>query len=79
MINLLKRPLDGYAFPVYTTESCPKTETEWRQRFSAINCTDSKGYMCTPNENITELIEFCYVLPSVLITKGNILFFHDKN
>lgn len=26
--------------------------------------------MCLPNENITELLEFCYIYPSTLIQEG---------
>lgn len=26
--------------------------------------------MCLPNENLTELLEFCYIYPRMLIQKG---------
>nr|XP_034332339.1 uncharacterized protein LOC105325316 isoform X2 [Crassostrea gigas]XP_034332340.1 uncharacterized protein LOC105325316 isoform X3 [Crassostrea gigas] len=54
------RELDGYKFPVYSTEFCPRNQTEWDERSSAINCTENNGYMCLPNQQRTELIEFCY-------------------
>lgn len=62
--------LDGYEFPVYITESCPRDETEWNKRSDTINCTEDNGYLCLPNENITELLEFCYKYPFILIQEG---------
>lgn len=68
-LNFQKR-LDGYKFPVYLTSSCPKNETEWKERASAINCTAQHGYLFLPNENLTELLEFCYTEPRIWILKG---------
>lgn len=65
-----QRMLDGYEFPVYTTESCPRDETEWNKRSDTINCTEDNGYLCLPNENITGLLEFCYKYPFILIQEG---------
>lgn len=65
-----QKKLDGYEFPVYSTNSCPRNQTEWNQRSSAINCTEDNGYLCLPNENITELLEFCYNYPFILIQEG---------
>lgn len=62
--------LDGYDFRVYTAEFCPKNQTEWNERSSAINCTESNGYMCLPNENITKLLEFCYTYSSIFMEEG---------
>lgn len=67
---VIQRPLDGYAYPVYTTESCPKNLTEWKERSSALNCNQTNAYMCVPNENVTELLEFCYSEPQIRIVKG---------
>lgn len=63
--------LDGYKFPVYSTKFCPRNQTEWNERSSAINCTEKNGYLCLPNENITELLEFCYTFPFILVQEGN--------
>lgn len=63
--------LDGYEFPVYSIESCPRNQSEWNKRSSAINCTKDNGYMCIPNDDRTQLLEFCYIHPRILITKGN--------
>lgn len=61
------RKLEGYEFPVYSTDICPRNQIEWNKRSSAINCTETNGYMCLPNENLTELTEFCYMYPRILI------------
>lgn len=66
----LKERLNGYQFPVYSTESCPRNEIEWLHRSSAINCTKWNGYMCMPNENLTMLLEFCYIHPIIMIPRG---------
>ncbi|XP_062574787.1 uncharacterized protein LOC134236628 [Saccostrea cucullata] len=62
--------LEGYSFPVYNTTSCPRDQSEWRSRSPDLNCTENNGYMCIPNENITELLEFCYRYPRIPIEKG---------
>lgn len=69
---LLQKELTGYAFPVYTTDMCPRDETEWVKRSSAINCTKNNSYICIPNENRTELLEFCYIYQTTWISKGNV-------
>eukprot|EP00105_Crassostrea_gigas_P044635 XP_019928783.1 PREDICTED: uncharacterized protein LOC105342960 [Crassostrea gigas] len=72
------RKLDGYKFPVYSTKHCPKNQTEWNERSSAINCTTENGYVCLPNENITELLEFCYTYPFILIQEGICLYLSKR-
>ena len=66
----LQRELKGYKFPVFTTKSCPRNETEWDARSSVFNCQSGSSYACLPNENITELLEFCYPLEVILIHEG---------
>lgn len=68
-VVILKGPINGYKFPVYTTPSCPKNEAEWLERSSVLNCTDQNGYMCIPKEMITGLVEFCYT-KKVAIPEG---------
>nr|XP_022303981.1 uncharacterized protein LOC111111346 isoform X3 [Crassostrea virginica] len=63
------RGLVDYQFPVFSTKSCPKNNDEWNERSAFINCTDSRGYMCLPNEMFTELLEFCYTSPGIAIIK----------
>lgn len=55
-----QKQLSGYSFPVYSTRICPKNEAEWNKRSSALNCSELNGYMCLPNQQLTELLEFCY-------------------
>lgn len=68
------KKLDGYEFSVYSTEFCPKNQEEWNLRSSAINCTSTNGYMCLPNDNFTELLEFCYIYPRILIQEDLCLY-----
>lgn len=35
-----------------------------------MNCSKTNGYMCIPNESFTELLEFCYDHPRILILEG---------
>lgn len=72
------RKMDGYKFPVYSTEFCPRYQTEWEQRSSAINCNKSNGYMCLSNENITELLEFCYLHPFIWMEEGVCLYLSKR-
>lgn len=65
-----QRKLEGYKFPVYTTAFCPRIQTEWTERSSALKCNKSNGYMCIPNESIDQLVEFCYREPVERVQKG---------
>lgn len=62
--------MDGYIFPVYSTNTCPKNKAEWLQRSFVLNCTARNGYICIPNEHLTVLVEFCYNVHKVAIPKG---------
>ncbi|XP_052695637.1 uncharacterized protein LOC128174033 [Crassostrea angulata] len=75
--NEIKR-LDGYKFPVYSTPFCPRNESEWSKRSSFLNCNKTNGYTCLPNENFTELLEFCYNQPWILIEEGYCLYLQKK-
>lgn len=70
-IFIFQKKLEGYRFPVYSTEFCPRNQAEWNERSSAINCNVTNGYMCVPNENLTQLLEFCSVYPFMWIEEGN--------
>nr|XP_022288713.1 uncharacterized protein LOC111100872 isoform X2 [Crassostrea virginica]XP_022288714.1 uncharacterized protein LOC111100872 isoform X2 [Crassostrea virginica] len=72
------RELDGYSFPVYTTENCPKNEQEWNQRSAVFNCSKEQTYACFPNNEITDLIEFCYPLPIIAIPADLCLYLSKK-
>lgn len=75
-ILLLKecKQLSGYSFPVYSTRICPKNEAEWNKRSSALNCSELNGYMCLPNQQLTELLEFCYRERLIWIQDGLCLY-----
>lgn len=62
--------MDGYAFPVYVTDSCPRNSTEWRERSLSLNCSKTNGYTCIPNEDFTKLLQFCYTDLRIRIQKG---------
>lgn len=66
-----QKKLEGYRFPVYSTELCPRNQAEWNKRSSSINCNETNGYMCVPNYNLNQLLEFCSVYPFLWIEKGN--------
>lgn len=66
----VQKLLHGYKFPVYTTEVCPRNQEEWDERSLALNCTESNAFICLPNENLTELLEFCYTESRIRIQEG---------
>ncbi|XP_065928868.1 uncharacterized protein [Magallana gigas] len=72
------KKLDGYKFPVYSTPFCPRNESEWNKRSSALNCNRTNGYTCLPNEKLTELLEFCYIEPWIWIEEGLCLYLEKK-
>lgn len=78
IVNSTSKPLDGYQFPVFQTESCPRNEIEWTGRSSVLNCTKSNGYMCMPSENFTTLLEFCYSQDKLVVENGTCLFLSKK-
>nr|XP_022337094.1 uncharacterized protein LOC111133218 isoform X6 [Crassostrea virginica] len=76
----ISKETSGYKFPVYSRPYCPRNEKEWNRRKAKLNC--SKGtYACFPNNEFTELIEFCYpYLPERFrIEKGVCLYLSKEN
>nr|XP_022292004.1 serine/threonine-protein phosphatase 6 regulatory ankyrin repeat subunit C-like [Crassostrea virginica] len=72
--------MDGYKFPVYSTDFCPRNETEWNKRASVFNCTgEDSTYACFPNDDITQLIEFCYPLQIIAIPAGLCLYLSKES
>lgn len=65
-----QRELEGYMFPVYSTPFCPRNESEWNKKSSALNCSEKRGYTCLPNQQLTELLEFCYTEPRIWVEAG---------
>ena len=74
-VDIFQRKLDGYKFPVYTTKSCPKNVIDWNKTSSTLNCSKESSYACFPNNEITELIEFCYPLRNIIIPEGSEILF----
>lgn len=72
-LDKLQKKLEGYKFPVYTTEFCPRNKTEWEKRAPLFNCTSDESYACLPNEDITDLLEFCYPLQVISIQGGKVI------
>lgn len=70
--------LDGYAFPVYKTKFCPRNQKDWNERSSALNCTERNAFLCLPNENLTQLLEFCYSDSKIRIQEGICLFLYKR-
>uniref|UniRef100_K1QNC3 Uncharacterized protein n=1 Tax=Magallana gigas TaxID=29159 RepID=K1QNC3_MAGGI len=64
------KKLDGFKFPVYSTPFCPRDDSEWNNRSSVLRCNKTNGYTCLPNEELTELLEFCYTAPFIWIEEG---------
>lgn len=62
--------LDVSKLQVHPTTLCPKTLVESVERAKAINCSDTKKYICLPNEENTELFEVCFTLSTVFVKKG---------
>lgn len=76
-----KKSLDSYRFPVYTTKLCPQNQNEWKKRSSSLNYSGS-SYLCFPNEDLTELLGFCYDTNRTHITpskKNNEIHFSPEN
>lgn len=78
IVKSTSRRLEGYQFPVFQTESCPRNEIEWTGKSSVLNCTKSNGYMCMPSEKFTTLLEFCYNHDKLVIENGTCLFLSKK-
>ena len=57
---------------VQSTTSCPRNKTDWNKRSSSINCNETHGYMCLPNDKFTNLLEFCFTSPRIGISEGEI-------
>lgn len=66
---------EQHHFRVFNTAVCPRNQSELNKRSAAINCNNTNGYMCFPNEHLTQLQEFCYNLPRIGISKSKIKYF----
>lgn len=71
--------LDGYEFPVYSADFCPRNRNEMEERSSAISCKESDYYMCIPDEKFINLLEFCYVQSSFTVPKDVCCFLSKRS
>lgn len=61
------------------TEFCPSNKTDWERRSNLFNCTKNKySYMCLPNEQLTALVEFCYIGHQSPIQPGVCLYLEKR-
>lgn len=67
---LFKISLKVSNLPLHLTRNCPQNQTAWDERATAINCSDTRKYMCLPNGNFTNLFEICYPYYSIRVSKG---------
>ena len=58
----------GYRFKVYPVNICPGNKTAFETAAEKINCTGR--YLCAPNKELTNLIEFCTDRPRSLFLQG---------
>nr|XP_022297443.1 uncharacterized protein LOC111106871 isoform X2 [Crassostrea virginica] len=59
----------GYRFDVYPVNECPMNKTAFDRAAIKMNCTGR--YLCAPNKDLTNLIEFCTDQNPALYGKGN--------
>ena len=57
-----------YRFKVYPVNNCPGNKTAFETAAEKINCTGR--YLCAPNKELTNMIEFCTDRPRSLFLQG---------
>ena len=60
----------NYRFEVYAVDRCPRNRTESEIASTRLNCRAGFRYLCTPNRDLTSLIEFCTDRPASIFTAG---------
>lgn len=74
-----------YRYPVYSVTSCPKDAANWETAARRRNCSfdDVKPinrYMCVPNQEKTEFLEFCYDQIRPMVQPGKyFLYFYERS
>nr|XP_022300702.1 uncharacterized protein LOC111108910 [Crassostrea virginica] len=58
-----------YRFKVFPVNECPGNKTEFERASEKMNC--SGRYLCAPNRDLTNLIEFCTDRRRSLYSAGN--------
>ena len=59
----------------HRVRDCPRDEKEWQKASNRMNCTagvwsTKNKYHCLPAENLTTLVEFCYIRTRINVVKG---------
>lgn len=72
-----ENPISGYRFDVNPVERCPMNATEFETAARKRNCTGDNRYLCAPDRNLSNLIEFCTDRKISLFHKGNCLRLED--
>ncbi|XP_062610620.1 uncharacterized protein LOC134272398 [Saccostrea cucullata] len=63
--------LDGSRkLQIKEVDICPTDQISWEKASRDVNCTNPDRYQCTPNENLTALLEYCYHQPPTFVEKG---------
>lgn len=67
-----------YRYPVYSVTSCPTNATKWETAARRRNCSFDEvkpinHYMCVPNQEKTEFLEFCYDQIRPMVQTGTCL------
>lgn len=63
----------NYAFDVHLVDSCPVNESDWQAAAERTGCNSTRGYHCVPDIFHSTLIEFCYNISRISVSKGNCL------
>lgn len=70
IINFLLLFKMNYRFKVDPVDVCPMNKTEFETAAKRMNCTGRSRYLCAPNSDLTNLIEFCAEKTRSLFPKG---------
>ncbi|XP_062617494.1 uncharacterized protein LOC134279148 [Saccostrea cucullata] len=61
---------EGKNLQVKEVDICPTNKSSWEKASRDLNCTNPDRYQCTPNEQRSALLQFCYDQPATSIEKG---------
>ncbi|XP_052682874.1 uncharacterized protein LOC128163341 [Crassostrea angulata] len=65
IFNAFGQPTDAsnartsYRFEVYPVDKCPMNISEFEEAAIRMNCPRDTRYLCAPDRNLSNLIEFC--------------------
>nr|XP_022297619.1 immune-associated nucleotide-binding protein 8-like isoform X2 [Crassostrea virginica] len=73
-VNMTRTSLQvqlGYRFQIYPVDVCPKNKVDFDTAAKNRNCPGESRYLCAPDKNLTNLIEFCTDRPPSLYGPDN--------